>query len=84
MKVFIITNAIPPKTGGLEEWTFQLACLLTAEKYSVTIIVAGPQTSSDISSPDGPEVLFLEDLRAKWEAPAFGLRGLVAQGHRKT
>ena len=69
MKVFIITNAIPPRTGGLEEWTFQLACLLTAEKYSVTIIVTGPQASSDISSPDGPEVLFLEDLRAKWEAP---------------
>src|SRR5271156_5035078 len=69
MKVFIIANGVPPKTGGLEEWTFQLACLLTAEKYSVTIIVAGPQASSDILSPDGPEVLFLEDLRAKWEAP---------------
>jgi len=69
MKVFIIANGVPPKTGGLEEWTFQLACLLTAEKYSVTVVVAGPQASSDILSPDGPEVLFLEDLRAKWEAP---------------
>ena len=72
MKIFVITNAFPPRTGGLEAWTFQLARLLTAEKYSVTVIVTGHQTSSDISPAEGLEVICLENLRAKWEPPLSG------------
>ena len=69
MKVFLITNAVPPKSGGLEAWTVELARLLSVHKYSVTIIVTGSQAWCNISPRDGLEVLFLENLRAKWEPP---------------
>jgi hypothetical protein len=41
-------------------------------KYSVTVIVTGSQKSSELPSRDDLDVLFLEDLRAKWEAPLLG------------
>jgi glycosyltransferase involved in cell wall biosynthesis len=72
MRVFVITKAVPPKTGGLEAWTFQLAGLLAAAKYSVTVIVTGAQKSSEIPPRDDLEVLCLEDLRTKWEPPLSG------------
>jgi hypothetical protein len=63
MRVFVITKAVPPKTGGLEAWTFQLAGLLAAAKYSVTVIVTGAQKSSEIPHRDDLEVLCLEGQR---------------------
>jgi len=67
--VHIVTSQFPPHTGGLEQWTQDLAAALSRAGLRPVVYVCGDQTGAQ-SHPGSPfEIIDIAPLRAPWEEP---------------